>query len=398
MDFAVSDRMQGILRQVRRFVEEELFPLEEQFLLKSFAELEPILHEKRQKVKEMGLWLPQLEEEWGGMGLSLSDFGLIGAELGRSPIGHFCFNCQAPDSGNMEVLVKYGTEEQKEKYLRPLAEGKIRSCFSMTEPEHAGSNPVWMSTTAVLDGDEWVLNGHKWFTSSADGAAFAIVMAVTDREQAPHLRASMIIVPTDTPGFTIERNTPCMGHVGDSWASHAEIRYENCRVPKENLLGPQCGGFMIAQERLGPGRIHHCMRWIGVCQRSFELMCQRAVEREVAPGEYLGAQQFIRGWIAESKAEIDAARLLVLHAAWKIEHVGQKEARDEVSAIKFFVANTMQRVVDRAVQAHGGLGITDYTPLAHFYRNERAARIYDGPDEVHKISLGRRVLKKYRGL
>jgi alkylation response protein AidB-like acyl-CoA dehydrogenase len=265
----------------------------------------------------------------------------------------------------------------------------------MTEPEHAGSNPVWLSTTAVRDGDNYVINGHKWFATAADGAALAVVMAVTDPTAEPHLRASQIIVPTDVPGFVHVRNIPVMGHAGAGWASHAELRFENCRVPRQNLLGQEGQGFAIAQARLGPGRIHHCMRWIGVCERCLDLLCGRAASRELAPGEKLGGKQTVQNWIAESRAEIDAARLLVLHAAWKIDRLGAKAARVDISLIKFFAAEVMQKVIDRAIQAHGALGISDDTVLSWFYRHERAARIYDGPDEVHKSVVARQILKHY---
>lgn len=332
------------------------------------------------------------------MGLDLVEHGLVSEELGRTPLGHYVFNCQAPDAGNIEILHKYGTPEQKERYLRPLIEGKIRSCFSMTEVELAGSNPVMMDTTAVKDGNDYVINGQKWYTSSADGADFAIVMAVTNPENPPYLRASMIIVPTNTPGFNLVRNIPVMGHSGSDYASHAEILYQSCRVPQANLLGPEGHGFVIAQERLGPGRIHHCMRWLGICARSYDLMCARAASRKIAPdGKTLATRQIIQTWVAESAAEIQAARLMTLHAAWKIEKLGAKEARDDIALIKFVVANTMQRVIDRALQVHGGLGMTDDTILAYFYRHERAARIYDGADEVHKVSFGKRTLKSYEG-
>lgn len=265
----------------------------------------------------------------------------------------------------------------------------------MTEPDRAGSNPTWLDTRAVDDGDSWVVTGRKWFTTSADGATFAIVMAVTDPDAPPHARASMIIVPTDTPGFVHVRRISVMGHAGDGWASHSELEYRQCRVPKENLLGVRGAGFLIAQERLGPGRIHHCMRWIGICERAFELMCGRAAKREIAPGKPLGTRQIIQQWIAESRAEIDAARLMVHHAAWKIDTQGLYEARTEISCIKFYVANVLDRVLDRAVQTHGALGVTDDTPLAALYRHERAARIYDGPDEVHKATVARRILRQY---
>lgn len=396
MDFSIPAETQALLDKIRHFVNTELIPLEGEFVSKSFTELLPLLNEKRAKVRELGLATPQIEKEHGGLGLSVLEHGLVSAELGRTPVGHYVFNCQAPDAGNMEILIKFGSDAQRAQYLGPLVRGEIRSCFSMTEPDFPGSNPVWMGTTAVREGDEYVINGRKWFTSSADGSKFAIVMAVTNPDAAPHFRASMIIVPTDTPGFRIVENTPCMGHRGDDWHSHSEIVYENCRVPVTNLLGPEGAGFMIAQERLGPGRIHHCMRWIGICERSFELMVTRAMKRKMSPDERtLATKQLVQAWIAESRAEIHAARLMVLHAAWCIDRDGPKAAREEISLIKFTVANTMMRVIDRAIQAHGGLGITDYTPLAFFYRNERAARIYDGADEVHKVSVAKKILQRF---
>jgi acyl-CoA dehydrogenase len=252
-----------------------------------------------------------------------------------------------------------------------------------------------MSTLARRDGDDYVIDGHKWFTSAADGASFAIVMAVTDPGAAPHLRASQIIVPTDTPGFELVRNIPIMGHAGESYASHAEIRYHGCRVPRSNLLGDEGAGFFIAQERLGPGRIHHCMRWIGICERAFDLMCRRAASRDLGAGKLLGTRQIVQAWIAECRARIDAARLLVLDAAWKIDQHGFYAAREAVSLIKFHVAEVMMEVVDRAIQVHGALGITDDTILAYYYAHERGARIYDGPDEVHKVVVARRILERH---
>jgi alkylation response protein AidB-like acyl-CoA dehydrogenase len=254
-----------------------------------------------------------------------------------------------------------------------------------------------LSCTAVKDGDDYVINGHKWFTSAADGAAFAIVMAVTNPDAPKHMRASQIIVPTDTPGFNLVRNIPIMGHEGAGYGSHAEIRYEDCRVPQANLLGQEGAGFLIAQERLGPGRIHHCMRWIGICERAFAMMCQRASTRVINDGKTLGTKQIIQAWIAEARAEINAARLMVLHAAWKIDAEGFLAAREEVSLIKFHVANVMLGVVDRAIQVHGALGITSDTVLSYFYSHERGARIYDGPDEVHKMVVARRILARVAG-
>ncbi|NUM55728.1 MAG: acyl-CoA dehydrogenase family protein [Candidatus Hydrogenedentes bacterium] len=395
MDFSLSPQMEELLPQVREFIDTKVIPLELSVKKKGFRASLPELNVVRAEVKRRGWWTPQMHKEHGGMGLSLVDHGLLSVELGRCSLGHYAFNCQAPDAGNMEILALFGSDEQKETYLHPMVRGEIRSCFAMTEPEHAGSNPVWMSTTAVKDGGDYVINGHKWYTSSADGANFTIVMAVTDPNQQPHFRASMIIVPLDNPGYKFVRNISVMGDTGDDWASHAEVRFEDCRVPQSNLLGGEGMGFAIAQERLGPGRIHHCMRWLGICERSFEIMCQYAAKREVAPGVPLGTRQMVQQWIAESRAEIDAAKWMVLHAAWAIEKHGQKEARDEVSCIKFFVAGVLQRVVDRAVQALGGLGVCDDTPLSYYYRHERPARIYDGPDEVHKQSVAKRILKRY---
>ncbi len=395
MDFSVSEQMRALLETIRGFMEREVYPLEGGLATRPFRELVPDLAKKRQQVKSMGLWAPQIPKEHGGAGLRFLDHALVSEELGRSPLGHYVFNCQAPDAGNMEILMEFGTDRQRERWLGPLVRGEIRSCFSMTEPEYPGSNPVWMATTAVREGNDYVINGHKWFTSAADGARFAIVMAVTDPQAPPHRRASQIIVPTDAPGFRHVRNIPCMGHPGSDWDSHAEIRYENCRVPRENLLGEEGAGFAIAQARLGPGRIHHCMRWVGVCERAFDLMCRRAATRDLAPGDRLGSRQSVQAWIADSRAEIDAARLMVLHAAWKIDRLGVKEAREDISLIKFYVANVMMNVIDRAIQVHGALGISDDTLLSFFYRNGRAARIYDGPDEVHRAVVARRILKRY---
>jgi acyl-CoA dehydrogenase len=397
MDFGMSEQMKVIVDMVERFVDDELIPLEGLMLHGDPADLAAAVTAAQVKVRQMELWAPNHPVEYGGLGLDMVDHGLLSEALGRSPLGHVVFGTQAPDAGNVEILHAHATDEQRERFLRPLVEGRIRSCFSMTEPEMPGSNPVMMGTTAVLDGDEWVINGQKWFTSSADGAAFAIVMAVTSPDAPPHQRASMIIVPTDTPGFHLVRNVSVMGHSGSGHASHAEVIYESCRVPRENLLGHEGAGFAIAQERLGPGRIHHCMRWLGIARRAHEMMCRRANERIIAPdGQTLADRQVIQHWAAELDAEIRGARLQTLHAAWMIDHHGARAARDEIAAIKFSVANTMLRAVDTAIQVHGALGVTDDTILSYWYRHERAARIYDGADEVHKTSLGRRILARHR--
>ncbi|MCP4751468.1 MAG: acyl-CoA dehydrogenase [Proteobacteria bacterium] len=396
MSFEPSEKTQAILDMINEFVDKELVPMERDLLSKGFTAMEPEINAKRQMVKEMELWAPLHPKEYGGMELPLMDTAMIYEALGRTPLGLYIFGCQAPDAGNVEILHKFGTPEQKEKYLRPLIEGKIRSCFSMTEVEVAGSNPTWLLTKAEKDGDDYVINGHKWFTSSAAGADFAIVMAETNPEaESRHMRASMIIVPTDTPGFNRVRNISVMGHSGESYASHGEILYQNCRVPRENILGGEGMGFVLAQERLGPGRIHHCMRWIGIMNHSFDLMCSYAKKRRRTPDQVLADSDIIKTYIADSAADILSSRLMVLNAAHIIQTRGVKDAMKDISIIKFFVANALQRVIDRALQVHGGLGMSDDTPIARYYRENRDARFIDGVDEVHKISVARRILKEY---
>ncbi len=353
IEFDISPELRDLLQRTRQTVESVVYPLEKAIGQKPFVEAQAELLEGRERVRSAGLFAPQAPKHLGGLGLGFREHALVSEELGRSPIGHYLFNCQAPDAGNMEILHTFGSDAQKEHWLRPLVGGTIRSCFSMTEPGRAGSNPTWLDTRAVRDGDDYVIDGHKWFTSSADGAAFAIVMAVTNPDAPPYARASMIIVPTDTPGFVHVRRISVMGDEGSGWASHSEIRYERCRVPVTNRLGDEGAGFLIAQERLGPGRIHHCMRWMGICERAFDIMCRHAVAREIAPGKPLGTRQMIQDFIAESRAEIDASRLLIHHAAWKIDKEGQYAARNEVGAIKFFAAGVLQRVLDRAIQIPG---------------------------------------------
>jgi acyl-CoA dehydrogenase len=394
MDFSLPEDTRGLLADIRGFLDEQILPLEPLFLGGEWDALAARLEACREAVRERGWWAPNLPQEAGGLGLGLVDLGLVSEVLGRTPLGHFAFGCQAPDAGNAELLLLHGSGTLRERYLLPLAAGRMRSCFCMTEPEYAGSNPVEMGTTAVRDGGEWVLNGHKWFATAAEGAAFAIVMAVTDPAAAPHARASMILVDCDTPGFELVRNIPVMGHAGHGPFSHGEVRLNDCRVPAERLLGEPGAGFLMAQQRLGPGRIHHCMRWLGICARAIDLMCEHALRRELSPGQPLARQQIVQSWLAESAAEAAAARALVLETAWRIEREGWKATREMISMIKFLTANTLQRIVDRAVQVHGALGVTDDTVLAFFYREERAARIYDGPDEVHKLSLARRLLKR----
>jgi acyl-CoA dehydrogenase len=396
MDFTVSEKIRDLVAAVRRFVDAEVIPVERRVLEGGFGAAGPEIARLRERVREMGLLAPHMPREWGGGGLALRDFALVGEVLGRSVIGHYVFNVQAPDAGNMELLLHHGSPEQKERWLRPLVRGEIRSCFGMTEPEFPGSNPVLLGTTARLEGDDYVIDGHKWFTSSAEGAAFCVVMAVTHPDHPkPHARASQILVPTDTPGFEIVQNLSVMGERGEGWMTHAEVRLSGARVPAGNRIGDEGAGFLLAQERLGPGRIHHCVRWLGICGRAFDLMCERAATRELSPGRPLGTRQIVQEWIAESRAEIEAARLLVLRTAWRIDHEGTAAARDDISLIKFHTAGVLQKVLDRAIQTHGALGLTEATPLASWWRHERGARIYDGADEVHKTAVARRILAEH---
>jgi len=391
-----QEALPALLDQYRQFVSEELFPIDLQVVQGPFKSYLLKLNTLRAKAKSMGLFAPHLSKEDGGVGLNLVQFAQVSEILGQSPIGHFVFNCAAPDIGNMELLHLFGSEDQNQTWLKPLQRGEIRSCFAMTEPALAGSNPVHLGTTAVREGDEYVINGHKWFTTAADGAKFTIVMAVTNPEAAsPYQKASMILVPLDNLGYKLVRNIPIMGEAGEDYLSHGEVKFENCRVPVSNLIGNEGQGFALAQERLGPGRIHHCMRWIGICERVFDLMCRRAISRQLDPGKPLAEKQTIQNWIAESRAEIKASRLMVMDTATRMQALGAKAVKEDISTIKFFVADVLMKVIDRAIQVHGALGITDDTLLSFWYRHERGARIYDGPDEVHKSALAKSILKGY---
>lgn len=396
MAFEISDKLESILEMVDEFVKKELIPLEKDYYKKDFSEMEPILEEKREMVRQMELWAPLHPKEFGGMELPLMDSAMIYEILGRSSMGTYVFGCQAPDAGNVEIIHKFGTDEQKETYARPTVEGKIRSCFAMTEVEVCGSNPTWLLTTARKDGNDYVINGNKWYTTSCDGASYAVVMAETNPEASSnHLKASMILVPTDTPGFNMVRNISVMGHEGSGFPSHAEVLFQDCRVPRKNVLGGEGMGFVLSQERLGPGRIHHCMRWIGIMNHCFDLMCAHVKQRRRTPTKMLADSDVVKTMVAESAADILSSRLMVLNTAWVIQNRGVKDAMKDISIIKFHVANALQRVMDRALQLHGGLGMSDDTPISTFYRMERAARIYDGADEVHRISVGRRILNEY---
>lgn len=391
-----ADNFAQLLNSYDDFVKEFLFPNDLKIISSNFTDHLPLLESLRDNARSLGLFAPHLSKEEGGLGLDLVQFAQISEILGQSPLGHFVFNCHAPDIGNMELLHLFGSEMQKEKFLEPLQLGKIRSCFAMTEPGHAGSNPIHMSTTAVREGEEYVINGHKWFTTAADGATFTIVMAITNPDaESPYSKASMILVPLDNPGYIHVRKISIMGEEGAGYFSHSEVKFENCRVPASFLIGNEGQGFALAQERLGPGRIHHCMRWIGICERVFDMMCTRAVSRELNPGKPLAEKQTIQHWIAESRAEIKASRLMVMDTASNMQAKGAKAVRQDISTIKFFVADVLMKIIDRAIQVHGALGITDDTLLSFWYRHERGARIYDGPDEVHKSSLARSILKPY---
>jgi alkylation response protein AidB-like acyl-CoA dehydrogenase len=375
----------------RAFMEEHVYPNEAAIMREDDAAL-ALVAELQERARAAGLWAPHMPPAAGGTGEGFLYYACVNEEIGRSTYAQLVFGCQAPDAGNAELLHQFGTPEQQERWLRPLVAGEVRSFFSMTEPDVPGSDPTTLRTTARRDGDDWVIDGHKWFSSGADGAAFAIVMAVTDADAEPHRRASQIIVPADTPGVELVRPVPVLGHAGRGWSTHCEVRYTAVRVPVANTLGEPGDGFRLAQKRLGPGRIHHVMRWLGQMQRAFELMCSYALEREAFGGP-LAEKQTVQNWIADSAAEIQACRLLTMDAARKID--AGDEARVEVSLLKFYVARVLGEVIDRAVQVHGARGLTDETPLGAMYAMARGARIYDGPDEVHRMVVARRILRSF---
>jgi alkylation response protein AidB-like acyl-CoA dehydrogenase len=377
--------------RVRAFMDEFVYPNEDAVQREDDASFE-LIGRLQQEAKDAGLWAPHLPPEAGGSGSGFIEYAYLNEEIGRSAYAQLILGCQAPDAGNGEILHMFGTPEQKERFLAPLVAGETRSFFGMTEPDVSGSDPTLLQSRAVRDGDDWVIDAHKWFSSGADGAGFGIVMVVTDPDAEPHRRASMIIVPTDTPGYELVRKIPVMGHEGRGWATHCETRFTNVRVPVSNTLGGPGEGFRLAQKRLGPGRIHHVMRWLGQMQRAFELMCSYSLERKAFGGP-LAEKQTIQNWIAESAADIQACRLMTLQAAHRLDD--GDEARVEVSLIKFFAARVLNEVIDRALQVHGGLGMTEDTPLAGMWRAARAGRIYDGADEVHKMVVARRILREF---
>ncbi|WP_245739770.1 acyl-CoA dehydrogenase family protein [Thermoflavimicrobium dichotomicum] len=389
-DFSPTPEQQEMIEKATAFMEEYVYP-NEKHMIPHRGLPDEILKTLQQKVKDLGLWAGHMPKEVGGMGIGFVSLGLLSEIIGRSPIAPYIFGSMAPHAGNAEILWHAGTPEQKRKYLIPLVNGDIYSCFAMTEPEVSGSDPTMLQSRAEKDGDEWVINAHKWFTTSAIGASFSIVMAMTDPDAPPHERYSLFIVDADNPGFEIIRELPVMG---DHFAGgHCEVRYTNCRVPAENMLGNRGEGFKLAQLRLRSGRITHAMRWIGVAKRSFDLMVEYSLKR-VTRGKTLSEFQTIQNFIADSATEIEAARLMTLYTAWKMDQ--GDEARKEISMIKFFGAKILHDVIDRAIQVHGALGITADTPLEGFYREARSARIYDGADEVHRMVVAKQVLKAFQ--
>jgi len=388
-EFSPTGDQERVLERVRALMDELVYPNESQSVPHRGLPLD-LLRRLQARVKAEGLWAAHLPAEAGGLGMGNVTLGLINEQLGRSPVAPRIFGTSAPDTGNTEILWLAGTPDQKRKYLAPLVADDVRSCIAMTEPEVSGSDPTQIRSTAVWDTDAWVINGHKWFITNARGAAFAIVFAITDPAAAPHRRASMFIVETDTPGYELVREVPVMGD--QSEGGHCELRFVNCRVRAENMLGERGGGFALAQARLGPGRITHCMRWLGVAQRAFELMLARATERETR-GQKLADLQTIQTWIADSAAEIHGFRLMTLHAAWLMD--SGADARTEISMIKFVGARVLHDVLDRAIQVHGALGFSQDSPLEGWYREARAARIYDGPDEVHRMVVARQILRAF---
>ncbi len=394
MDFEPGAEILELRDRVKAFMDEHILPREAELHAALDEEVGPgvpypaELVEIRRIAREQGLWNLFMPDDEHGAGLNNWQYAIVCEEMGRSPaVAPMAFNSAAPDTGNMEILAEHGSDEQKARWLNPLLEGQIRSCFSMTEPETSGSDPTNLAATAELDGDEWVINGLKWYSSGANGADLSIAMVITEPEGNPYARASMICVPADAPGFVPVRPISVMGH--SAGPGHWEVRFDNCRVPQANLLGHRGAGFLIAQDRLGPGRIHHCMRAIGTAERALEMMCLRAADREAFGGP-LAEKQFVQDFIALSRMEIDQARMLTLNAAWKMDAVGKRAARQEISMIKVVAANMVMNVLDRSLQVHGGLGMSDELPLAAMWRFSRMLKLVDGPDEVHKMVIARR--------
>jgi acyl-CoA dehydrogenase len=401
VDFAFSDRCQELRERLLAFMDEHVYPAEpvyhEQLLASGDPHSHPpVIEELKERARELGLWnlfLPEPTEDVHVPGLSNAEYAPLAEIMGRSHIAPEACNCAAPDTGNMEVLNQFGTPEQKERWLAPLLEGEIRSAFAMTEPAVASSDATNIELRIERDGNEYVLNGRKWWISGAlrERCKILIVMGKTDPDAPTFRQQSMILVPRETAGVTIVRNLPVFGYIDQE--GHAEITFEDVRVPASNMLSEEGHGFLIAQARLGPGRIHHCMRTIGAAERALELMCARAASR-VTFGQPVAERANVQDWIAESRIEIDMARLLTLKAAWLMDTVGNKQARTEIAAIKVAAPEVALKVIDRAIQVHGGGGVSDDFPLASMYAHLRTLRLADGPDEVHKRSIARTELRK----
>jgi acyl-CoA dehydrogenase len=390
IDFELPAEVKDVQTRLAAFIKDVVLPAEQG--LGADVELEgdalkDVVAGLRDKARGAGLYNPHLPAEWGGMGLGPLGMAIVSQECGVSGLASLAINAMAPDEGNMHLLEHAATSEQKERYLRPLAEGKIRSCFAMTE-QVAGSDPQGIATTAVRDGDDWVLNGEKWFCTGAMGAAFSIVVAKSDTESDTRNAYSLFLVDADNPGWDVIREIPVMGTRGPG--GHCEVKLTDCRIPGDSILGELGEGYKLAQVRLGPARLAHCMRWIGVAQRSLDLAAERALTRETF-GKPLAKRQTVQNWIADAAIDLYASRLMVLHAAYLIEKGG--EYRQEVSMAKVFISEALGRVVDMAVQIHGALGYSGDMPLERFYRDARAARLYDGPSEVHRMVIARNVFK-----
>jgi acyl-CoA dehydrogenase len=399
MDFEPSQRCSEFKERLSAFMDEHIYPAEDVYARQLRESGDPhhqpaIMEELKLLAREAGLWNMFLPDEEHGAGLSNSDYAPLAEILGRSRIASEVCNCSAPDTGNMEVLTQFGTPEQKDRWLAPLLEGEIRSAFAMTEPDVASSDATNIALRIERDGDEYVLNGRKWWITNVfhPNCRIMIVMGKTQPDAPTYTQQSQILVPLDTPGVNVERNLPVFGYTDQD--GHGEILFDNVRVPVTNVISKEGDGFMIAQARLGPGRIHHCMRAIGAAERALEQMCRRAVSR-VTFGQPIATRGNIQDWIAESRIEIDMARLLTLKAAWMMDTVGNRHARTEIAAIKVAAPNVALKVLDRAIQVHGGGGVTEDFGLASAYAHLRTLRLADGPDEVHKLSIARRELAPY---
>ncbi|HEY4280769.1 MAG TPA: acyl-CoA dehydrogenase family protein [Conexibacter sp.] len=401
MDFELSDRAKEFQQRLQAFMDERVYPAEPAYIEEVRASDTPHVHpqvmeELKEEARRRGLWNLFLPDAAHGPGLTYLEYAPLAELMGRTMIAAEATNCSAPDTGNMEVLHQFGSEEQKARWLQPLLDGEIRSGFAMTEPDVASSDATNVQMSIVRDGDDLVLNGRKWWTTGVlhPRCRVLIVMGKTDPDAHVYAQQSMVLVPLDTPGLTIVRSLPVFGYHDPE--GHGELLFEDVRVPAENAIAAPGAGFLIAQARLGPGRIHHCMRAIGAAERALELMCARADARETF-GRVVSSRSNIRDWIAEARIDLEMLRLLVLKTAWMVDRVGGKNARIEVAAIKVAAPNIALKIIDRAIQVHGGAGVSDDTPLAYMYAHMRTLRLADGPDEVHKLSIARRELARQRG-